>query len=91
MSMRSPVTSNNHMKLINVCEYADRRKFRHILFILMFFPNLLLYHSHLLATIQYCVYFHIIKSYLNYETQINSPMFYLLILHFDYFVSNFFF
>ena len=27
MSMRSPVTSNNHIKLINVFEYADRHKF----------------------------------------------------------------
>ena len=30
MSMRSPVISNNHIKLINVSKYTDMRKFRHI-------------------------------------------------------------
>ena len=30
-AMNVMVTSNNHIKLINVSEYVDRRKFKHIL------------------------------------------------------------
>ena len=32
MRMGPPITTNNHIKLINVSKYIDRRKFKHILY-----------------------------------------------------------